>query len=135
EVDAFNARIAEDARGRTPDELFARWTTAHERLLETVRTIPEDADQLAFEVVEWNTTGHYPDHYGDIGAAMRDSADLLAAVRAAWSSFRIGIGAIGLSGLERKTSTGWTYKDLAAHAAAWEDRTATRLRTLRESGA
>src|SRR2546422_5244004 len=135
DVDGFNARVAADAKGKSTDELFARWALAHERLLETVRSLPEDADKLALDVVEWNTTGHYPDHYADIGAAIRTADDLLGLVQTPWTGFRLAIGAIGLPGLEEKTSTGWTYKDLVAHAAAWEERTATRLRTLRESGA
>jgi hypothetical protein len=135
DVDGFNARVAMEARGKSTDELLARWATSHERVLETVRTLPEDAEKLAFEIVEWNTTGHYPDHYGDIGAAMRGSDDLFNVVQTPWLAFRLAIGAIGLPGLEEKTSTGWTYKDLVAHAAAWEDRTATRLRTFRESDA
>jgi hypothetical protein len=134
DVDAFNARVAEEAHGKTSDELLARWTAAHERLLETVRSLTEDADHLAFEVIEWNTTGHYPDHYGDIGAAIRGAHDLVGLVQTPWIVFRLAIGAIGLPGLDEKTATGWTYKDLAAHAAAWEDRTASRLRELWESG-
>lgn len=134
EIDAFNARVATEARGKSTDELLARWAAAHERLLETVRALPEDADRVALEIVEWNTTGHYPDHYRDIGAAMRTSADLVGVVQMPWIPFRLGIGAIGLPGLDEKTSTGWTYKDLVAHAAAWEDLTASRLSELRESG-
>jgi hypothetical protein len=135
DIDGFNARVAEEARGKSTDELLARWVTAHERLLETVGAIPEDADKLVFDIVEWNTTGHYPDHHGDLAAAIRDKDDLLALVQTSWTGFRLAIGAIGLPSLEEKTWTGWTYKDLVAHAAAWEDRTASRLATFRESGA
>src|SRR6266550_2783038 len=114
DVDAFNARVAGDARGKSTDELLARWAVAHERLLETVRSIPDD--------------------YADIGAAIRTSDDLFGLVQTNWIGFRGPIVAIGIAGLEEKTSTGWTYKDIVAHAAAWEDRTASRLRTFRESG-
>jgi hypothetical protein len=135
DIDSFNARVAREAQGRTTDELFARWTAAHDRVLETVRSLPDDAPKLAFDVVEWNTTGHYPDHYADIGAAIRGNDDLFAVVQTNWIPFRLAIAAIGVPGLEQRTSTGWTHKDLAAHAAAWEERTATRLGTFRESGA
>jgi hypothetical protein len=133
DVDGFNARVASEVRGKSTDELLARWTVAHERLLETVRSLPDDASKLALDVVEWNTTGHYPDHHADIGAAIRMADDLVRLVQTPWTGFRLAVGAIGLPGLEQKTSTGWTYKDLVAHAAAWEDRTAARLRTFRES--
>jgi hypothetical protein len=135
DIDGFNARAAAEAVGKTTDELFARWSAAHERALETLRAIPEDAERLAYEIVEWNTTGHYPDHFADIDAAIRTSDDLFGLIQTSWIGFRLAIGAIGLRGLEATTSSGWTYKDLVAHAAAWEDRTASRLKALRESGA
>ena len=134
EVDLFNARVATLAKDKSTDELLARWGAAHDRLLETLRSLPADALKLAFDVVEWNTTGHYPDHYADVGAAIRDKNDLFAVVQTNWIPFRLAISAIGVPGLEQRTSTGWTYKDLAAHAAAWEDRTAKRLGIFRESG-
>src|SRR5439155_645886 len=134
DVDGFNARVAGEAKDESTDDLFARWAVAHERLLETVRVLPENAAKLAFDVVEWNTTGHYPDHYADVGAAIRPSDDLFGLVQTNWIGFRGLIVAIGLAGLEEKTSTGWMYKDVVAHAAAWEDRTASRLRTFHESG-
>jgi len=134
EVDVFNARVAAEAKGRTTDELFARWRAAHDRLLETVEALPDDAPGLAAQVVEWNTTGHYPDHYADIGAAIRGSDDLLGLVGTNWVPFRLALGALGLPTLEEKTATGWTYKDVAAHAAAWEARTADRLDVFRQSG-
>jgi hypothetical protein len=135
DVDGFNARAARESHGKSTDELLARWSTAHGRVLEVLAGLPEDADKLAFDIVEWNTAGHYPDHYGDIGEAIKDKDDLVAVVQTPWTGFRLAIGAIGLPSLEEKTATGWTYKDLVAHVAAWEDRTASRLATFRESGA
>ena len=134
DVESFNARVAEAARDRTADELFARWAAAHVRVLDTLRALPENAAPLALEIVEWNTTGHYPDHYADVGAAIRDAADLVRVVQTSWIPFRLAHVALGVPALDRTTSAGWTYKDLAAHAAAWEDRTASRLRAFRESG-
>ena len=135
DIDAFNARAAAEAQGKTTDELLARWSAAHERVLEAVRSMPEDAERLAFEIVEWNTTGHYPDHFEDIDAAIRTRDDLFGLVQTNWIAFRLAIGAIGLPALENVTSSGWTYKDLVAHAAAWEDHIAMRLKGMRETGA
>jgi hypothetical protein len=105
-------------------------------MLEVARSLTdaERADDAFMKKFEGETYGHYPDHYGDLEAAITDKDDLLAIVQTSWTQFRLAIGAIGLPSLEEKTSTGWTYKDLVAHAAAWEDRTATRLWTFRESG-
>jgi len=113
------------------------WDDAHSEALEVARKLTdvELADDTFMKKFEGETYGHYPDHYGDLGAAIKGKDDLLALVQSAWIGFRLAVGAIGLPGLEQRTSTGWSYKDLAAHAAAWEDRTASRLATLRESGA
>src|SRR4030081_1326078 len=40
DVDGFNARVAADAKGKSTNDLFARWAVAHERLLETIRSLP-----------------------------------------------------------------------------------------------
>jgi DinB family protein/mycothiol maleylpyruvate isomerase-like protein/uncharacterized protein DUF1706 len=137
DVDAQNARAAAEARGLLRDEVLRRWDDAHSEMLEVARglTDAELADDAFMKKFEGETYGHYPDHYGDLAAAIRDKDDLLALVQTSWTGFRLAIGAIGLPSLEEKTSTGWTYKDLVAHAAAWEDRTASRLATFRESRA
>ena len=136
DVDAQNARAATAARGQSRDEVLRRWDDAHAEMLEVARdlTDAEVADDAFMKKFEGETYGHYPEHYADLGAAIKDKDDLLSIVQTAWTGFRLAIGAIGIPGLEEKTSTGWTYKDLVAHAAAWEDRTASRLQTLRESG-
>jgi hypothetical protein len=136
DVDAQNARAAAEVRGLLPEEVLRRWDDAHSEMLEVARSLTdaERADDAFMKKFEGETYGHYPDHYGDLAAAITDKDDLLALVQTSWTQFRLAIGAIGLPSLEEKTSTGWTYKDLVAHAAAWEDRTATRLWTFRESG-
>jgi DinB family protein/mycothiol maleylpyruvate isomerase-like protein len=135
DVDAQNARAAAEARGLSRDDVLRRWDDAHSEMLEVARNLTdaELADEAFMKKFEGETYGHYPDHYGDLGAAIKDNDDLLALVQTPWTGFRLAIGAIGLPGLEEKTSTGWTYKDLVAHAAAWEDRTAARLRAFRDS--
>jgi hypothetical protein len=136
DVDALNARAAAEARGLSREEVLLRWDDAHSEMLEVARNLTdaELEDASFMQKFEGESYGHYPDHHADLGAAIKDTDDLLALVQASWTAFRLAIGAVGLPGLEEKTSTGWTYKDLVAHAAAWEDRTVTRLRTFRESG-
>src|SRR5256885_4642585 len=136
DVDAQNARAAAEVRGLSLDEVLRRWDDAHAEMLEVARNLTdaELAEDAFMKKFEGETYGHSPDHYGDLAAAIRDNDDLLALVQTSWIPFRLAIGAIGLPSLEEKTSTGWTYKDLVAHASAWEDRTAPRLRELRETG-
>lgn len=134
--DAPNARAAAEARALSREEVLRRWDDAHAEALEVARSLSgaDLADESFIRKFEGETYGHYPNHYSDLGAAIKDKDDLVALVQTPWVGFRLAIGAIGIPGLDEKTSTGWTYKDLVAHAAAWEDRTATRLREYRESG-
>jgi hypothetical protein len=136
DADELNARAAAEARGLSREEILRRWDDAHAAVLEVARNLTDSelADDAFMEKFEGDTYGHYPNHYADLGAVIKDKDDLLALVQTPWTNFRLAIGSIGLPGLEEKTSTGWTYKDLAAHAAAWEDRTASRLGMFRESG-
>jgi DinB family protein/mycothiol maleylpyruvate isomerase-like protein len=135
DVDELNARAAAEARGLSREEVLRRWDDAHSEMLEVARTLSdaELEDDDFVKKFECETYGHYPDHYGDLAAAIKDKDDLLAIVQTSWTGFRLAIGAIGVPGLEEKTSTGWTYKDLVAHAAAWEDSAATRIRAFRDS--
>jgi hypothetical protein len=136
DVDAQNARAAAEARGLSRDEVLRHWDDAHAEVLEVARTLSDvELEEVSFmQKFEGETFGHYSNHYADLAAAIKDKDDLLAVVQTAWTPFRLAIGAIGLPSLEETTSTGWTYKDLVAHAAAWEDRTAPRLGELREKG-
>ena len=64
----------------------------------------------------------------------RSRDDLLARVDDGWRRFRDAVRRIGRGRMGEPTPAGWTFKDLLAHCAAWEDLTARRLRALRESG-
>ena len=62
------------------------------------------------------------------------SKELLALVDEAWRPFREAVRGIGRARVGEPTGAGWTYRDLIAHVAAWEDLTARRLRALRTTG-
>jgi hypothetical protein len=134
-IDAFNAKVSAETRDTSIDDLKARLAKSHARVVDVVRSFDgRDVPDLAIQIVEWNTTQHYPDHYGDLGASMRTAKDLAMAANAGWINFRLAIMSLGHAGLDAKTSTGWTYKDLVAHAAGWEELTATRFARFRETG-
>jgi hypothetical protein len=136
DIDAFNRRVQEQARCATVAEVLARWSASHEKVIEIVRSFEgRDAPKEALDIVEWNTTQHYPDHFADLGSAIRTSAELADIASRAWVPFRLAVLSLGMAGLDATTSAGWTYKDLVAHTAAWLARTAERLTTFRESGA
>jgi hypothetical protein len=135
DVDAFNAKVFAETKDATIDELKARWARSSKAVVDVVRSLEgREVPQLAIDVIEWNTTKHYPDHFADLGAAIRDAKDLAMTVNAGWISFRLALLSLGESGLDAATSVGWTFKQMAMHYAGWEELTVPRLRTLRETG-
>ena len=60
-------------------------------------------------------------------------AELLRLVDEGWRRFRASVRHLGWAGMGQRTPTGWTYKDLVAHTAAWEEEAARRLRAFRDS--
>ena len=63
------------------------------------------------------------------------SKELQRLVDDGWRVFRESVRHIGRARIGETTSAGWTYKDLVAHVAAWEERTARQLAAFRETGA
>ena len=135
DVDGFNAKVSTETRDTNIDDLKTRFARSHAAVVDIVRSFDgREVPELAVQIVEWNTTGHYPDHFADLGAAIQSAKDLAMAVNAGWINFRLALMSLGAAGLDATTSTGWTYKALVQHAAGWEDLAAKRLARLRESG-
>ncbi len=135
DIDGFNAKVSAATRDTSIDDLKARLATSHAAVVQVVRSFEErDVPELAVQIVEWNTTQHYPDHFGDLDASIKTPKDLAMAVNAGWVNFRLALMSLGSTGLDATTSAGWTYKALAQHAAGWEELAAKRLAGLRETG-
>jgi len=135
DVDGFNARVSAETRDTSIDELKERLARSHAAVVRVVRSFEgREVPELAMQIVEWNTTQHYPDHFGDLDASIKTGKELAMAVNAGWINFRLALMSLGAPGLDATTSTGWTYKALAQHVAGWEDNAAKRLARLRETG-
>jgi hypothetical protein len=136
-VDEQNAKAAADARQLSRDDVLTRLESAHGRVIEIVRSLTDDelADERVIEKLECETYGHYPDHFADLGAAIKTGKEMAQIANGAWIPFRLAVMSLGLSGLDAMTSSGWTYKDLVAHVATWADLTIKRLSRYRETGA
>src|ERR1700730_9712896 len=94
DADAQTARAAAEARGLSRDEVLRRWDDAHAEMLEVARTLSdiELEDGSFVQKFEGKSYGHYPNHYADLGAAIRTKDDLLAVVQTSWTPFRLAIG-------------------------------------------
>jgi hypothetical protein len=136
DIDGFNAKIANETRDTLIEDLKTRLARSHAAIVDLVRSFEgRSVPDLAIDIVEWNTTQHYPDHFGDLDASLKTAKDLAAAVNAGWIDFRLALMSLGQAGLEATSTVGWTFKAMAAHAAGWEDLTVKALRQLRETGA
>ncbi|HKY50124.1 MAG TPA: maleylpyruvate isomerase N-terminal domain-containing protein, partial [Candidatus Limnocylindria bacterium] len=135
-VDEQNAKAAAAAKASSREDVLARWQVAHERLTAVVRSLNDDelADDGIIEKLAGDTYDHYPDHYADLGAAIKTGKELAQIAASSEVPFRLALMSLGLSGLEAKTSAGWTFKDLVAHVAWWADLTTRRLEHFRRTG-
>ena len=135
DIDGFNAKVADQTRDTPIDDLKLRLGRSHAVIVELLRSFEgREMPELARKIVEWNTAEHYPDHFADLDASIKTAKDLVAAVSAGWINFRLAITSLGGAALQAKTSSGWAYKDLVAHAAGWEALTARRMGEYRATG-
>ena len=124
DVDAFNAHAAEEAQGKTTEELLTRWTAAHDRIVEAIHKLTAELihgnDDWVIAVVAGNTYGHYAEHFDEVIAGVpKRPAQLLEKMREGWRPFRRALNRLGLSALSGTTSSGWTYKGMLGHVAYW----------------
>jgi hypothetical protein len=135
DVDGFNGNVSAETRDTPIDALKARLARSNKAVVDLVRSLEgREVPQLAIDVIEWNTTQHYPDHFADLGASLKTAEDLAMAVNGGWISFRLALMSLGESGLDAKSAVGWTFKQMALHCAGWEELTVPRLQRLRETG-
>jgi hypothetical protein len=74
-------------------------------------------------VIAGNTYGHYAEHFDEVLAAVpKRPAELLQKIREGWRPFRSALGRLGLIPLEKKTTSGWTYKGMLGHLALWMEK-------------
>ncbi|MBI2773279.1 MAG: DinB family protein [Chloroflexi bacterium] len=145
DADAFNARVAREATGRTRDEILreldrsakdlrgAVEALTDEQVVRDTRDTPQGPAGWAVAVVAGNSYGHYEEHVDDMRAVLPSSAAELAnRLDDAWAGFREEIRHLGREGLSRTTATGWTKKDLLAHVIGWIQDVPARLTSLRD---
>ena len=125
DVDAFNAEAARVAQGRSGPELLARLDRSFTRLRSEVEQLGEAQlaanDGWADQVVAGNSFGHYEEHRPELAAARPATvAALLARLDEDSAVFREAVERIAVEGrLEEAAAGEWTFRDVAAHAAAW----------------
>ena len=136
DADAENAKVAAEVRGLTREQVLERWAAAHADVLAVADSLNEDelADESFNEKFNGETYGHYPDHFADLGSAIKTGKELAKIASTSEVPFRLAVMSLGLAGLDATTSSGWTFKDLVAHVTTWSDLTIHRLARYRETG-
>jgi hypothetical protein len=121
-TDAENAREAAASAERSAHEVVARLDAAYKATFKFVGGLPADRDVsfMALRLIAAWTYGHLNLHLLEIEAAVpRTTADVLRRFDEVWTRFRGAIRDRGRSGLMEPTPSGWSYRDMCAHAANW----------------
>jgi hypothetical protein len=112
--------------------VLERLDKAYKGVVDLVSALPQDRDIdfMAIRLVVGETYGHFPEHLGEVDAALpRTATDFVERLEAVWKPFRAAIRERGRAGLMERTPSGWTYKDMTAHAVGWMEQTVREMRT------
>ncbi|CAN5223885.1 hypothetical protein BH18CHL2_BH18CHL2_07950 [soil metagenome] len=122
DVDAENERGVADAESRSAHDVLERLDAGYAAVIAALRALPADREVpfAAVRLVAGETYDHFREHQPELDEARpRTAAELRERIEAVWRPFRGAIRDRGRAGLAERTPTGWTYRDLVAHAAAW----------------
>lgn len=134
DIDAQNANAAAEGDRSSALEVLEQLDSAYRGALEALRGLPDgEVPFRAVRLVAAETYEHFRLHLPELRAARpRTVAQLSERLDEDWRFFREAVRHLGRAGLAERTSPGWTYKDLVAHAAAWLEEAPRRLREVRE---
>jgi hypothetical protein len=129
ETDAENAREAAASAGRSAHDTIKRFDDAYKKVFTVTTALPDrDVHIMAVRLYAVWTYGHFLEHLYEIEAAVpRTTAEVLKRYDEAWTRFRGAIRERGRSGLMDATPSGWSYRDMCAHAANWLQQAAAEL--------
>jgi hypothetical protein len=132
EVNSENAREAEESRSRSAHEVVERVHKAYQTVVDLVTALPADRDLnfMAMSLVVVYTYGHFVEHGAELEAALpRTSTVFIERIEKVWKPVRSAIRERGRAGLGERTPSGWTYKDLVAHAVGWMEQTVREMQS------
>jgi hypothetical protein len=118
------------AAERPAHEIITRLDDAYERVLRAVKALPEDEDVdfMAIRLIAATSYGHFAEHLAEIEPFVpKTTADVLKRFDETWTAFRARIRDLGRTGLLQLTPSGWSYRDMCAHAANWMQQAVTEL--------
>ena len=83
---------------------------------------------MAIRLIAGESYGHFVEHLAEIEPFVpKTTADVLKRFDDTWTVFRGRVREIGRAGLMNATPSGWSYRDMCAHAANWMQQAVTEL--------
>jgi hypothetical protein len=122
DVQAENDREQAAAASRPAHEVIKRLDDAYRRLVEIVKALPSDRDVhfMAIRLIAGESYGHFTEHLPEIEPLVpTTTAAVLSRFDETWTAFRAAVRERGRAGLMEATPSGWSYRDMCAHAANW----------------
>jgi hypothetical protein len=119
--DEFNARVARDSAGKTPDAVLSELDASWDAVRAEISALTDDDlsthDGWAVALVRMNTYDHYDEHRPELFAAVPMTPRAMRGqIEAEWRRFR---RLAESADLERTSSAGWSGKAMLAHIAYW----------------
>jgi hypothetical protein len=129
-VQAENDRETAAADARAAHEVVKRLDDAYRKVVGIVQALPPDEDMhfMASLLVAVRSYGHFAQHLAEIEARVPASKeDVLRRFDETWTAFRASVRERGRAGLMSPTPSGWSYRDMCAHAANWMQQAVSEL--------
>jgi mycothiol maleylpyruvate isomerase-like protein len=116
-----NDRESKESEARSAHDTVARLDAAYKSMIDITSALPDrDLHFMAIRLIAGETYGHFLEHLYEIEAALpHGTAEVLKRYDDTWTRFRSAIRERGRAGLMDATPSGWSYRDMCAHAANW----------------
>ena len=99
-----------------------RLDDAYRKVFEMTSALPSDEDVhfMAVRLIAGESYGHFAEHLAELEPWVpKTTAEVLRRFDETWLTFRARVREIGRAGLMEATPSGWSYRDMCAHAANW----------------
>jgi hypothetical protein len=130
DAQAENDRVEAEAATQPAHAIVKRLDDAHKNVFDIVQALPADEDVhfMAIRLIAGESYGHFAEHLAEIEPFVPTStADVLKRFDDTWTVFRSRVREIGRARLLDATPSGWSYRDMCAHAANWMQQAVSEL--------
>jgi hypothetical protein len=130
DAQAENDRTEAEAATQTAHAVTKRLDDAYKKVFDIVQALPADEDVhfMAIRLIAGESYGHFFEHLPEIEPLVpKTTSEVLKRFDETWTTFRGRIREVGRAGLMNATPSGWSYRDMCAHAANWMQQAVTEI--------